>query len=109
MEERFEKSLKALDDALKNMTDEEKEKYFPKEDPIPQGWVSIEEHLPAVRVCDFLSNSNIFRDVKVKDKDGNEFMTRVGDHHTWYYMMKEEGVTHWFNEECKDDEQSDIS
>ena len=95
----YERSLKALDKALKEMTPEEMEKYFPKEDPIPQGWVSIEEHLPMVTVGDVLDNGGLYKDILVKDVNGNEFESRVGDHNVWYYMAKEAGITHWFNGE----------
>lgn len=83
---------------LASLTDEEKENLLPKIEPIPLGWLSIEEHLPAVTVGDFLNNNALIKIIKVKDKDGNEFMSQVGDHMIWYYGAKEVGITHWLNE-----------
>ncbi len=90
--------VKAFGNAISNMTPEDIEKYFPEADPIPNGWVSIEEHLPAVTIDDFLKHNAIVRMIKVKDKDGNEFESQVGDHQMWYYIAKEAGITHWWND-----------
>ena len=37
-------------------------------------------------------------EIKVKDKNDNESTSIVGNHNTWYYLVKEQGITHWFNE-----------
>ena len=90
--------VEAFGKALEEISPEEIEKYFPP-DKTPKGWVSIEDHLPAVTVDDFLSNDAIVRVVMVKDKNGNEFRTQVGDHQMWYYAAKDAGITHWWNGE----------
>lgn len=82
-------------EALSKLTPEEIEKYFPT-DNTPKGWVSIEEHLPQCLAIDFCEKG--YSVYKVKDKDGNEFESAVTDHNVWYYMAKEAGVTHWWNE-----------
>lgn len=87
------KRLEILQDAIQNMTPEEKEEFFP-EDKTPKGWVSIEDHLPKMLAVDFLTGTTY----KVKDKNKNEFTSTVGDHNTWYYTAKEEGITHWWND-----------
>ena len=88
--------VEAFGEALKNLTPEQMEKYFP-EDKTPKGWVSIEDHLPAVTCGDFLEHGAIVRFVKVKDNDGNESESQVGDARMWYYIVKEHGITHWWN------------
>lgn len=94
----LELAVESFGKALENLTPEEIEKHFPPEN-IPKGWVSIEEHLPAVRVDDFLNNNGIVRVILVKDKNGSEFRVNVGDHNMWYYGAKEAGITHWWNGE----------
>jgi hypothetical protein len=89
----LEKISKDIDYALENMTEEEIRKYFPA-DTRPKGWLSIEEYLPMMLAIDFLDGGTIY---KVKDKDGNEFLSLVSDHNVWYYMAKEDGITHWWN------------
>jgi len=79
---------------LDNMTDEEWEKYFPK-DNTPKGWVSIEEHLPKFLAKDFSNGGSQY---KVKYKDGKIGNTIVADHNTWYYYAKDSGITHWLND-----------
>lgn len=96
LNERAEKFGELLKD--NPLSQEDIEKYFPP-DNTPKGWVSIEDHLPAVTVDDFLNNDAIVRIVLVKDKNGNEFRTQVGDHNVWYYIAREAGVTHWWNGE----------
>lgn len=96
MEERLKNSLDSFEKMLNNMSEEEKEemrKHF--EDKTPKGWVSIEEHLPQCTVDDFCSKG--YSEYIVKDKDGNEFMSAVTDHHVWYYQAKAQGITHWYN------------
>ena len=101
MEKKYDNMVENLRKMLDNMSEKEKEeikaKYFP-EDTTPKGWLSIEDHLPMVTMGDIEKNDGIFKIVKVKDKDGNEFGSRVGDHHIWYYMAKDGGITHWYNE-----------
>lgn len=96
-----EKEIKSMAEVLRehlnSLSQEEieeiREKYFT--DKRPKGWVDIEEHLPMMRAMDIVQGYSVF---KVKDKDGNEFETKVSDHNTWYYYAKEQGITHWFNE-----------
>ncbi len=83
---------------LATITKENLEKYLPKEDPIPFGWISIEEHLPMVTCDDFLKNDAIVKVIKVRYSDGTEDISHVGDHNIWYYRAKEAGITHWLNE-----------
>lgn len=46
---------------------------------------------------DFITQG--YSEYRVKDKDGNEFITRVTDHMVWYHMIaKQNNITHWFNE-----------
>ena len=91
----LEEMRKKLDEALANMTQEEIDKYFPP-DTRPKGWLSIEEYLPMMKAIDVMQGYSIY---KVKNKEGNEFETAVSDHHVWYYMAKEVGITHWWNGE----------
>jgi hypothetical protein len=90
----LEKAKKALEKALKELTPEEIEKYFPK-DTKPKGWISIEEHLPMFKAMDFMQGGSVY---KVKNKDGEEYESMVGDHNTWYYLAKSDGITHWWND-----------
>lgn len=98
MAQDLDKSLKAIKKAIKKaiseMTDEEIEKYFPT-DTTPKGWVSIEDELPQWMAKDVAQGYSVY---KVKDKGGNESEARVTDHHAWYYMAKEAGITHWWND-----------
>lgn len=94
--EQVNKSLEVLRNRLENMTEEEKEEvrdHF--SDKRPKGWLSIEEHLPMMFADDIMQGYSVF---KVRDKDGKEFYSAVTDHNIWYYMAKDEGITHWFNE-----------
>ena len=86
---------KKLNQALENITPEEIAIYFPA-DTRPKGWVSIEEHLPMMYAMDYFNGGTFY---KVKDKEGNEFESFVSDHNLWYYLAKEEGITHWWNGE----------
>jgi hypothetical protein len=88
------KLAKEFADSLKSLTPEEFEHYFP-EDKTPKGWVSIEETLPKFLAKDFLQGGSVYR---VRYKDDKTGSSMVGDHNTWYYMAKEEGITHWYNE-----------
>ncbi len=99
MDDIHKKSLDALKEYLANMTEEQKSELREQlKDKTPKGWNSIEDHLPAVTCGDFLNNNGFIRFVKVKDKDGKEFESQVGDHNTWYYFAKENGITHWWND-----------
>jgi hypothetical protein len=80
-------------EAIRNMTPEDKEKFFP-EDTTPKGWVSIEEHLPTWMASDIMEGGTMY---KVKYKDGAYGGSFVSDHNIWYYMAKEQGITHWWN------------
>ena len=91
-------AIENLDQFLRNMTEEERENFFPKIEPLPEGWISIEDHLPMVTCGDIINNGIPAKSVKVKDGQGNESESTVGDHHVWYYIMKENGITHWYNE-----------
>lgn len=88
------KISKAIDDALKNMTQEELDECFPP-DNRPKGWISIEDSLPECLAIDVLNGGSIY---KVKDKNGKEFESKVCDHTMWYYEAKEAGITHWWHE-----------
>ena len=77
----FKNMEKKLDKILENMTDEEIEKYFLKS-KTPKGWVSIEDELSQCMEMDFITQG--YSEYSVKDKDGNEFITRVTDHTVWY-------------------------
>ncbi len=79
--------------ALTNMTQEDIDKFKPN--PVPKGWVSIEAHLPMWMALDVVQGYSSY---KVRYADGSEGMTKVSDHSTWYYLAKEKGITHWFNE-----------
>lgn len=91
---KWRKMTQILEEAIANMTPEEKEKFFP-EDTKPKGWISIEDHLPMMMAMDIMQGYTIY---KVKCADGAEVETRVSDHNTWYYHAKEVGITHWWNE-----------
>lgn len=62
---------------------------------IPEGWVSIEEHLPMMNASDLLTGYTTYT---VKNAEGKESTTIVSDHNTWYYYAKEAGITHWLKE-----------
>ena len=95
----LDKATSSFKKIMDSLSDEEiealKEKYFP-EDTTPKGWVDIEVALPFCKVGDFIEKG--CSTYKVKDKNGNEGFSNVTDHHIWYYMAKEAGITHWFNE-----------
>jgi len=86
-------NLHKLRGTLDKMTPEDWEKYFP-EDKTPKGWVSIEEHLPMMNAIDFIEGTKY----KVKFEDESEGESCVGDHNVWYYLAREAGITHWWNE-----------
>ena len=85
---------KELKKALKNITPEEIEKFFPK-DTRPTGWISIEDSLPEMYAIDIMKG---YSEYKVKYADNTESTTRVADHNTWYYDAKEAGITHWWHD-----------
>lgn len=85
---------KKLEKILKNMTKEEIEKFFPP-DTRPKGWLSIEEHLPMMLAMDIFQGYTKYR---VKFFDGTEGTSAVSDHNIWYYMAKDAGITHWWND-----------
>ena len=85
---------KRFDETLAKMTPEDIEKYFP-EDKRPKGWLSIEEHLPMMFAEDIEKGHSEF---KVKYADGREDVAGVSDHNVWYYIAKEVGITHWWND-----------
>lgn len=93
------KSLAALEEYLKNMTEEQKAELREQlKDKNPKGWVSIEDALPMVTCGDVLENNALIKFIKVKNDKGEEFESQVGDHNTWYYHAKENGITHWWND-----------
>ena len=94
MELDLDKMAKQLEKALKNLTQEDIDKYFPDR-KVPKGWVSIEEHLPMWYAIDVAQG---YSEYKIKYADGKEDTTRVTDHSLWYYEAKERGVTHWWND-----------
>ena len=97
LNKKFDEALKKL----KNMSFEEFEKHF-QADTRPHGWLNIEDYLPECYVQDFVKQGySIF---KVRDKDGNEFESKILDHNTWYYDAKKQGITHWWNEQGVKDE-----
>ena len=91
---KIEKALEAIKKRISNLSKEEIEKFFPKS-TLPKGWLSIEEYLPSMRGSDITQGYSIF---KVKDKNGNVFESQVSDHDTWYYIAKENDITHWLNQ-----------
>lgn len=93
-------SLDLLDQHIRNMTEDDWDKYFPdRHKKQVEEWVNIEDELPVVRCCDIGRNEAFLaRVVKVKDINGKEFHSQVGDHLMWYYMAKENGITHWYRE-----------
>lgn len=94
-EERWDEMHRKLEEALNSMTEEDWQKYFPK-DNRPKGWLSIEDHLPYCDALDYFSGGTV---IKVRNTSGEEFESKVIDHNIWYYRMKELGVTHWYNKE----------
>ena len=81
---------------LDSMSDEEKQILFESfEDKTPKGWVSIEDAVPSWLAKDIVQGYTIY---KVKFNDGSEGESCVTDGSVWYYLAKEAGVTHWFNE-----------
>jgi len=88
--------IEKLREYLAGLTDEEKlEIAEDLRDKTPKGWLSIEDHLPMMNAMDLLTGGTIH---KVKFKNGKEGKSIVGDHNTWYYGAKEQGITHWYNE-----------
>ncbi len=86
--------LEKLRIAIENMTEEDKQKYFPVS-TTPKGWVSIEDELPMWLANDVAQG---YSEYKVKSSDGTEGFSCVSDHNTWYYYAKQVGITHWYNE-----------
>ena len=102
MKEKKSPMLKALREHLSKMSEEEKLKLKDElTDKTPEGWLSIEEHLPAMRMGDLLEDG--YRKIKVRFKDGKEDISRVSDHNIWYYEAKEAGITHWYNGDIKEE------
>lgn len=90
----FEKASKLLRESLDRMSQDDIEKFFPR-DTKPKGWLSIEEYLPMFMAIDITNGYSIYR---VKYSDGTIGESRVVDHNIWYYDAKEAGITHWYNE-----------
>lgn len=86
-------NLDKMKEAIRNMSPEDKEKFFP-EDTTPKGWVSIEEHLPMWMASDIMEGGSRY---KVRTADGHEGYSIVSDHNVWYHIAKEQGITHWWN------------
>ena len=87
--------LKKLEKAFSEISDEDIEKYFPK-DTRPSGWISIEDDLPQMFAIDFINQG--YSEFKVKFANGKEGTSWVCDHSVWYYEAKESGITHWWHE-----------
>lgn len=88
---------KRIKDHFDNMTPEEMEEakeFF--RDKNPKGWINIEVALPMMKAIDIRQG---YTEYKVKDKDGNEFISIVSDHNMWYNVVKKEGIIkHWWND-----------
>lgn len=96
MSNKLKNSLKALQNHLSNLSEEEKEEleeHF--KDDTPKGWLSIEDHLPMMMAMDIMKGATEY---KIRFKNGEEGTTLVSDHNTWYYYAKENKITHWLNE-----------
>lgn len=87
------KMLEALKEHLSKISEEEKQNLLCK-NIIPKGWVKVKDYLPMFLAKDIFQG---YSEYLVRDKDGNEFETRVCDHNTWKYYAEQEGITHWFN------------
>ena len=85
--------MKKLKECIDNITPEEIERYFPK-DNTPKGWVSIGEFLPKWLAKDIDKGGSVY---KVLYGNGCEDLTIVSDHNSWYYEAKNSGITHWWN------------
>lgn len=57
-------------------------------------WISIEEKLPKWLGRDVLQG---YSEYIVKSKNDTVFLSRVSDHDTWKFDVKELGITHWLN------------
>lgn len=93
LSEAFKVKLKETIDKLSDEQRAEMKKSW--KDGIPKGWVSIDDHLPRMLGKDIFQGFTFYR---VKFNTGEERKSGVADHNTWYYMAKERGVTHWFND-----------
>lgn len=99
MNEIQKKSLAAITGYLANMTEEQKEELREQlKDKTPKGWISIEDELPMVTCGDVLKHNALIKFIKVKNDKEEEFESQVGDHNTWYYHAKENGITHWWHD-----------
>lgn len=90
----FDKLREKLTEALENLTEEDRNRYFP-ESTTPKGWIDIEDELPMMMALDIVQGCTEYR---VKFSDGTEGSTCVSDHNTWYVYAKQVGITHWFND-----------
>jgi len=95
----IEMNIEKLKEYLDSKTPEELTKewneMFPLENEPSKGWVSIEDHLPQMYAIDIMKGYSEF---KVKYDDGKEDVAWISDHNVWYYVAKEAGITHWFND-----------
>lgn len=89
--------LKKLEALIDNMTPEEKARheYLLKSSEKPKGWLSIEEHLPVWKAKDFEKG---YTTVRVRYSTGRSGYSQCTDHNMWYHIMKDSGVTHWWND-----------
>jgi hypothetical protein len=94
MHKKHQENFQNMLDLIRSTPKEELEKYFPKERELPTGWISIEDDLPMMYIEDMFTGT----EYKVKDENGKEFTSVVGDHNVWYYLAKEAGITHWWND-----------
>lgn len=60
-------------------------------------WVSIEDELPMMMIEDLVKRG--FRVVKCKFIDGEEGECKVSDHHTWYEVANDIGISHWWKDD----------
>jgi len=95
----LDKLTKNLEKALDSMTQEDWDEFNAKIDEgkedVPMGWISIDDFLPAWMGEDVWKGYSTY---KVKYEDGTEDESFVTDHTTWYYRVKDDGITHWYND-----------
>lgn len=88
-------SLELLQQYIDETPEEERIKFIDmfKGDSIPEGWISIEDHLPKCLAVDFMTGTSYL----VRNISGEVWYTSVMDHDAWYHIAKRMGITHWWN------------